>query len=83
MIFECNYAVSDGSSLDIETMGNVFPSINFTFQIMLENCILRSDYSARNAILVEINSVTTLTLLQCVITTMQQTCFLLLKITIT
>ena len=71
--FECNYAASDGSSLFIVAMGNVFPSINITFQIVLENCIFRSDYSAGNAIFIEINNVTTLTLLQCVVTDMQQT----------
>ena len=73
VIFECNYAISDCSSLEIETFGKVIPTTQYGLQIILENCTFRSDYSGGNAILLELTSVVTSSFLYCNITDMLQT----------
>ena len=73
VIFECNYAISDCSSLEIETFGKVFHTSQHALEIILENCTFRSDYSGGSAVLLELTSVITSSFIQCNITDMLQT----------
>ena len=71
--FECNYAISDCSSLEIESFGRSFHTSQHALEIILENCTFRSDYSGGKAILLELTSVVTSSFLYCNITDMLQT----------
>ena len=70
--FECNYAVSGGSSFEIDSYGKLSTGQN-SLQIILDDCVIRSDFSSGASILAELSSALSLTFTQCVITDMLQT----------
>ena len=71
--FECNYAVSYGSSFAIDINEKIFPTSHDTLQIVMENCNFRSDHSNTAAVTLELISSITLTFSECDVADMLQT----------
>ena len=72
--YECNYALSGGSSIEMDIDGVLSPTSQNMFQVLLINCTFRSDYSDEgSAMIFELNKAATLILQQCCITDTLQT----------
>ena len=72
--FECNYALSGGSSIEMDIYGVFSPTSQNSLQVNLIHCIFRSDYSElEQAIAIKLNNAAFVTFVQCSITNILQT----------